>query len=253
MVRILGRGPRPTLPSVDRVLVTGGAGFVGANFVHHLVGRHRRRGHRPRQADLRGQRGVPRRPPPGPGPARRGRRRRPDRGRPAGRRARRGRALRRGVPQRQLAHRPGAVRAHQPGRDVHASGGGPQGRDPAAPHLHRRGVRRPRARRPGPVHRGHGVPAEQPLLRQQGRLRPPGPRLGAQLRGPRHDLQLLEQLRPLAARREVHPPPDHQPHRRRPPQGLRRRAQRARLDPRRATTRPPCGRSCGTAGSARPT
>ena len=28
--------------------------------------------------------------------------------------------------------------------------------DPAAPRLHRRGVRRPRARRPGAVHRGHG-------------------------------------------------------------------------------------------------
>jgi dTDP-glucose 4,6-dehydratase len=27
----------PTLPDVDRVLVTGGAGFIGSNFVHHLV------------------------------------------------------------------------------------------------------------------------------------------------------------------------------------------------------------------------
>ena len=108
-----------------------------------------------------------------------------------------------------------------------------QRRHPAAPRLHRRGVRRPRARRPGAVHRGHAVQPEQPLLRLQGRLRPPGPGLGAQLRRAGDDLELLQQLRPVAARREVHPPPDHQRHRRRPAQALRRRAKRPRLDPRR--------------------
>ena len=72
-----------------------------------------------------------------------------------------------------------------------------------------------------------------PVQRLQGRLRPPGPRVGAQLRRPRDDLELLQQLRPLAAHREVHPPPDHQPDRRRAAQGVRRRAQRPRLDPRR--------------------
>ncbi len=30
-------GPTNTLSAVQRILVTGGAGFVGANFVHHLV------------------------------------------------------------------------------------------------------------------------------------------------------------------------------------------------------------------------
>ena len=54
------------------------------------------------------------------------------------------------------------------------------------------------------------------VLRLQGRLRPPGPRLGAQLRRPRDDLQLLQQLRAVAARREVHPAADHQPDRRHP-------------------------------------
>ena len=44
------------------------------------------------------------------------------------------------------------------------------------------------------------------------------------LRRARHDLQLLEQLRPLPARREVHPAPDHQHPVRGPPQALRRRA-----------------------------
>ena len=44
--------------------------------------------------------------------------------------------------------RPDAVRADQPGRHVHRPRGGAEGRGPAAPRLHRRGVRRPRARRP---------------------------------------------------------------------------------------------------------
>jgi len=29
--------PSPRLPRVDSLLVTGGAGFIGSNFVHHLV------------------------------------------------------------------------------------------------------------------------------------------------------------------------------------------------------------------------
>ena len=53
----------------------------------------------------------------------------------------------------------------------------------------------------------------------------------------RHHQQLLEQLRAVPARREVHPAPDHQRARRRPAQALRRRAERARLDPRRRPQR----------------
>src|SRR3712207_7733763 len=41
-------------------------------------------------------------------------------------------------------------------------------------------------------------------------LRPAGARVGALLRHPRHDLQLLQQLRALPARGEVHPAADHQ-------------------------------------------
>ena len=96
-------------------------------------------------------------------------------------------------------------------------------RRPVPPRLHRRGVRRPRARRPEALHRGHAVPPQQPLLRRQGRLRPPGAGLGPQLRRARDDLQLLQQLRPLAARREVHPAPDHRAARGRPAAGLRQR------------------------------
>ena len=72
-----------------------------------------------------------------------------------------------------------------------------------------------------------------PVLRLEGRLRPPGPRVGAQLRRAGDDLQLLQQLRALAAHREVHPAPDHQRDHGRPPEAVRRRAQRPRLDPRR--------------------
>ena len=101
------------------------------------------------------------------------------------------------------------------------------------PHLHRRGLRRPRARRPEAVHRGHAVQPVSPVLRHQGRLRPPGPRVGALLRRAGDDLQLLQQLRPVAAHREVHPAPDHQRHRRHPARSSTARAQRPRLDPRR--------------------
>ncbi len=94
------------------------------------------------------------------------------------------------------------------------------------PRLDRRGVRRPRPRRPQALHRGHPVPAEQPLLRREGRRRPPGPRLGAQLRRARDDLQLLQQLRTVAARREVHPAPGHRGARGPPAARLRQRASR---------------------------
>ena len=77
--------------------------------------------------------------------------------------ARRRRALRRRVAQRQLARRPVALRRHQHHRHLPAARGGPAARQAAAPHLHRRGLRRPRARRPGEVHRGHAATTLEPL------------------------------------------------------------------------------------------
>ena len=200
---------------MDRLLVTGGAGFIGSNFVHHVVGHTDARvtvlDKMTYAASRESLAGLP-----------------ADRvelvvGDVADAEAvdtlvaaaRRGRPLRGGVAQRQLARRPLAVRADQPDRHVHAARGGAPPRRALPPHLHRRGVRRPRARRPEALHRGHAVQPEQPLLLDQGRLRPAGPRLGAQLRGAGDDLQLLQQLRPVAAHREVHPAPDHQRHRRR--------------------------------------
>ena len=52
----------------------------------------------------------------------------------------------------------------------------------APPRLHRRGLRRPRARRPDAVHRGHAVHPSPPVLRDQGRLRPPRARVGPLVR-----------------------------------------------------------------------
>ena len=69
------------------------------------------------------------------------------------RRARRGRALRGREPQRQLARGPPPVPRHEHHRHVHAARGGAQARHPLPPHLHRRGLRRPRARRSREVHR----------------------------------------------------------------------------------------------------
>ena len=91
----------------------------------------------------------------------RGHRRRRAR-RPARRRHRPGRALRRGEPQRQLAVRPVAVPAHQRRRDLHAARGRAAARRAPAPHLDRRGLRRPRARRPGALHGGHPVQPVRP-------------------------------------------------------------------------------------------
>ena len=79
-----------------------------------------------------------------------------------------------------------------------------------------------------------------PYSASQGRLRPPGPGLGPQLRGARHAVQLLQQLRPVAARREVHPPPDHRDARGPPAARLRQRPAGARLDPRRRPQLAPC-------------
>ncbi len=168
---------------MHRVLVTGGAGFIGANFVHHLV-EHT-------AADVTvldkltyaasedGARGAA----VGPGGAGRRRRGRRRPGGPPRRRRGRRRPPRRGVPQRQLARRPDPLHPDQPGRHLHPARGGPPLRRPLPPRLDRRGLRRPRARRPAAVHRGHALPAEQPLLRVQGGLRPPGARPGCAASG----------------------------------------------------------------------
>ena len=102
-------------------------------------------------------------------------------------------------------------------------------------------------RRRRAVHRDAPVRAEQPVLGEQGRQRPPGARLAPHLRPAGAHHQLLEQLRPAALPREADPAGDRQRARRQVAAGLRRRPERARLalrqgsllgDPHRAGRRP---------------
>ena len=79
------------------------------------------------------------------------------------------------------------------------------------------------------VHRDHGLRAEQPVLGVEGGVRPPGARLPPHLRPAGADDQLLEQLRAAAVPREAHPADDRQRARRQAAAGLRRRPERARL------------------------
>ncbi len=90
---------------------------------------------------------------------------------------------------------------------------------------------------PRAVHRTDAVQPVQPVLLDQGRLGPARPGLGPLVRRPGHDQQLLEQLRPVPARGEVHPAADHQRPRRRPAEAVRGRAERPGLDPRRRPQR----------------
>ena len=164
-------------------------------------------------------------------------RRRRRAGRHARGRHRRGRALRRRVAQRQLPGQPVAVHGVQHHRHLPPARGGAPPRRAAAPHLHRRGLRRPRARRPGPVHRADPGQPVEPLLGEQGERRPAGAGVDPLVRHRGHAVQLLQQLRALPARREVHPPPDHRHPAGHQAQAVRRRRQRARLDPRRRPQR----------------
>ena len=143
-----------------KVLVTGGAGFIGSNFVRlTLAGASRRRDDGARRAHLRGQRGLAsRRRPRHPG---QGRHRRTRAGQRPGCGARPRGPLRRREPQRQLARQPVALHPDQHHRHVPAARGGAPARQEASPHLDRRGLRGPRARRPRQVHSRDAV---QPVV-----------------------------------------------------------------------------------------
>ncbi len=157
------------------------------------------------------------------------------------------------TPRRQRAGRPGAVPAHQRGRDVHDPGGGAPARRAAAPRLDRRGLRRPRARRPAAVHRVDALQPVEPVLGDQGRGRHAGPGLGAVVRRARDDLELLQQLRAVSARREVHPAPDHQRAHRPAAQAVRQPAPTSATGSTSTTTTARSGGSSTRARSAGPT
>jgi hypothetical protein len=185
------------------ILVTGGAGFIGSNFVLDWLAQQRRAGRQPRRADLRRQ------------PARTSPRCKATRGTVFVH----GDICDRALLDRLLAeHRPRAVvhfaaeshvdrsihgpapscdqrrgHLHAAGsraRALERAGGRATRRLPLPARVHRRGLRQPRARRPG-LHRDPPLRAQQPVLGQQGRQRPPGARLAPHLRpaGADHQLQ----------------------------------------------------------------
>ena len=84
----------------------------------------------------------------------------------------------------------------------------------------------------GRLHRGDAAGAEQPLRRQQGGRRPAGPQLRPHLRPAGGHHALLEQLRAVPVPREADPAVHQQPAARRAGAGLRRRPAGPRLDPR---------------------
>ena len=104
---------------------------------------------------------------------------------------------------------------------------------------------------PAKFTREHPVQPVEPVLVDQGRLRPAGARLGALVRRAGDDLQLLEQLRAVPARREVHPAPDHERARRRPARSSTAPARTCATGSTPTTTPPPCSRSSSTGAHRR--
>ena len=231
---------------METIVVTGGAGFIGSNFVRHALARTEARGRRARQAHLRGQprepgrRGVP--------PALR---LRAGATSPTARRS--GRCLR--------EHRPDAVvnfaaETHvdrsidDPGAFVRTNVTGAFELLEAA-RLHLRESPRDGFRFLhvstdevyGTLGADRGLlgddalRAELALRRVEGGRRPPRARVPRDLRPARPDHQLLEQLRPLPVPREAHPAHDPERGRGQEPADLRRRRERARLALRRGPLR----------------
>ena len=215
-----------------RLLVTGGAGFIGSNFVHYWLERHPRRpGRRLRPADLRRE---PREPRGGRGPHRvrpgRHLRSRARRGDAARARDRGRRQLRRRVAQLARRRRPDAVLPHERPRHADAARRvACRRRRALPPRLDLRGVRRSRARHGRGVHRGVAVSAAHAVQRVEGGRRPRRPRVLRDLRSSGHDHELLEQLRPVPVPREGHPALHDERARRRAAPDVRLDAEQARV------------------------
>ena len=100
-------------------------------------------------------------------------------------------------------------------------------RVPLPPRLDRRGLWHAGPDRA--LHRGDALRPELALFRLQGRERPPGARLGRDLRAAGGDVELLQQLRAVPLPREADPGRDPERARRARDPGLRRGRERARL------------------------
>ncbi len=206
-----------------RVLVTGGAGFIGSHFVRRLAARGDevvvldRLTYAGNPANLEG---VPPRSVDGDIAD-------ADDSRDGGVRLRRGRQLRRRDARRSLDPRPARVRPHRRARHPDAARMGPGDRRPLRAGVDRRGLRRPRDRRP--VARGRSAAAVEPVLGGEGGRRPPGARLRPHLRRGCVDHAGREHLRLEPVPGEADPALRHERARRSAAARLRRRQAGARV------------------------
>ncbi len=185
-----------------KILVTGGAGFIGSAVVRLAVAR----GHQVVNVDALTYAADLRNVAEAEGPAlrlRAGRHPRPRRARPDLRRTSPDAVMHLAAESHVDRSIDGAGHLRRDQRHGHLpparggagvlAGAGQAAGLPLPPHLDRRGLRQPRRR--GPVHRRDALRPALALFGDQGRFRPPGARLGRNLRPAGGADQLLEQLR----------------------------------------------------------
>ena len=203
-----GLGAWANIARTMRLLVTGGAGFIGSNFARYWVEQHPEdhvvvydvltyAGNRPNLSDIEDRIVFVQ-----------GDICDPD----AAEKALRGEEIDTIVHFAAESHNslavlePGPLLPDQRARDPdHARGGPPGRRGPLPPRLDLRGLRGPAARHRRGLHRGLALPAPHALQRLEGGGRPRGAGLRRDLRAAHHHHQLRQQLRPLPVPREADP------------------------------------------------
>ena len=222
------------------IIVTGGAGFIGSDFVRHALAAHRGSRRRARRADLRRQPREPgrRRVAPAlrlrPGRHRGSRDRAPRSSATSGRRPSSTSRPRRTSTARSTTRRASCARTWSAPSSCSRPPGSTLRENPDLAgafrflHVSTDEVYGTLGRR-GPLLRDDALRPELALRGVEGRRRPPRPRVARDLPAAGPDHELLQQLRALPVPGEADPA--HDPERRRGPEAadLRRRRERARL------------------------